>query len=669
VLRVTQLDLEVLMKRVALATASAILCASLSLIGANSFETRLSPDRQILQALNRLTFGPRPGDVEEVRRIGLEKWIDLQLHPERIPENPTLEKRLEPLETLRMDSATVLRDYVAPQQMMQQAMIFKPLNQLLPQEQARKLQIGTAEQRKATLDALDPEKRKEVLMMLPVDTIADLPEYKKEADDARKEQVAQRQAEMRKRNPQLMDLLTAEQAQIARNGNADQLKTLMDGLDPEKRLEVASVLPPQSAGEFPDLRREGMRKRAPAQLPESDRLAGKMLSAVYSNRQLEEVLVDFWFNHFNVYENKNPNGAVLSYSSLLTSYERDAIRPHVLGHFKDLLLAVAQHPVMLYYLDNWESMAADTDDRRDIGPFAPAIAAVLIPRLQANRQPHGLNENYGREIMELHTLGVNGGYTQKDVIEVARCFTGWTITKPQSPAFLFSGVMHDDGEKTVLGHKIPAGGGVKDGLTVLDILAHHPSTAHFISKQLAQRFVADDPPPALVERMAQTFLKTDGDLRAVLLTMFDSVEFRSEGAWDAKIKSPFEMVVSAVRATNADAIDTAILTQRVADLGEPLYRKVEPNGYPLTGDGWLGTADLLGRLNFTSSLIMGKVPGVKVDTARWNGKTPDEISRDLLDRPAAPETMAVISAGFGNGNVAPTAIAQLILGSPEFNKR
>jgi uncharacterized protein (DUF1800 family) len=555
--------------------------------------------------------------------------------------------------------------------MMQRMIVFKPLNQIVSQDEARKLQIGTAEQRKAILDSLAPEKRKQALMTLPVDSIADLPEYKKEADDARKEQATERQAEMRKRNPQLVDLLTPQQAQIARNGNWDQLKALMNSLDPDKQLEVASALPPQSAAEFPDLRREGMRKRTPAQLPTSDRDAGKMLRAIYSNRQLEEVLADFWFNHFNVYENKNPNGAVLSYSSLLTSYERDAIRPHVLGHFKDLLLAVAQHPVMLYYLDNWESMAADTENRRDVGPFAPAIASVLIPnpRPLANRQPHGLNENFGREVMELHTLGVNGGFTQKDVIEVARCFTGWTITKPQAPAFLFSEVMHDDGEKTVLGHKIPAGGGIKDGLTVIDILAHHPSTAHFISKQLAQRFVADDPPPALVERMAQTFLKTDGDIRAVLLTMFDSVEFRSEGAWDAKIKSPFEMVVSAVRATNADAIDTTILTQRVSELGEPLYRKVEPNGYPLTGDGWLGTADLLGRLNFTSSLIMGKVPGVKVDTARWNGKSADEISRDLLARPAAPETMAVISAGVGSDNVVPTAIAQLILGSPEFNRR
>src|SRR6185437_2687252 len=282
------------MKRLTLATASGtlLLCASLPIIGANPFETRLSPDRQILQALNRLTFGPRPGDVEEVRRIGLEKWIDLQLHPDRIAENPTLEKRLEPLETLRMDSATVVRDYLVQQQMMQQQTIqFVSLNQLLPQDQARKLQIGTAEQRKAILDSLDPEKRKQSLMVLPMDSIADLPEYKKEADDARKEQAAERQAESRKRNPQLMDLLTPEQARIARSGDWDQLKALMDSLDPDKQVQVASALPPQSAAGFPDLRREGMRKRAPAQLPTSDRDAGKMLRAIYSNRQLEEVLV------------------------------------------------------------------------------------------------------------------------------------------------------------------------------------------------------------------------------------------------------------------------------------------------------------------------------------------------------------------------------------------
>src|SRR4029077_19239774 len=228
---------------------------------------------------------------------------------------------------------------------------------------------------------------------------------------------------------------------------------------------------------------------------------------------------------------------------------------------------------MLYYLDNWESMAPGGFQ---VGPFAPRRAIVnglpntILPG-PFGRIAHGLNENYGREVMELHTLGVNGGYTQKDVIEVARCFTGWTVTNPENPEFVFAPFMHDFGEKTVLGHKIAAGGGEQDGLQVIDILARHPSTAKFISRELAQRFVADDPPQALVDRMAQKFTKTDGDLRAVLETMFTSPEFFSEGAWQAKVKSPFEMVVSAVRALGAEAADAFTLVQKIADLGEPLY--------------------------------------------------------------------------------------------------
>lgn len=657
------------MKRSLLLVATATIAAAtlpfLSLFAAGTpgpFETRLPPDRRVIQVLNRLTFGPRPGDVEEVRRIGLEKWIDLQLHPERIPESPVLETRLEPYETLRMDFVTVLKDYMQPQPAM--AMLQAPnLNTLMSQEERRKVMNGTAEERRAALVAMDPEKRKQVLLTMPPTNLESLPEFKQEADDARKAQQQQMQAEVRKRNPPLEDLLAPEQIAIARNGSPEQVKALFDELDPEKRVQVAFRLPPQVGAEFPGLRREGMRAQQPQQLVSSDLRAGKLLRAVYSNQQLEEVLVDFWFNHFNVYEGKSVQNAALSYRALLTSYERDAIRPHVLGHFKDLLLAVAQHPAMLYYLDNWQSMAPDADDRLQVGPFARPFVSYAVQQ-PPNRQPHGLNENYGRELMELHTMGVNGGYTQQDVIEVARCFTGWTVRKPYDPGFIFLDFMHDEGEKTVLGHKIAANGGEKDGLQVFDILAHHPATAHFISKQLAQRFVADEPPPALVDRMAQTFLKTDGDLRAVLQTMFASQEFLSEGAWQAKIKSPFEMVVSALRATGADTLDIGALNQKISDLGEPLYGKVEPNGYPLTGDAWLGTADLLGRLSFATALVTGKVAGVKVDATRWDGKDAAAISRDLLGRQAAPETLEAISPG-----PAPASLAALIIGSPEFNRR
>jgi uncharacterized protein (DUF1800 family) len=232
------------------------------------------------------------------------------------------------------------------------------------------------------------------------------------------------------------------------------------------------------------------------------------------------------------------------------------------------------------------------------------VPDTIIPT-PIGRLAHGLNENYGREVMELHTLGVKGGYTQDDVIAEARCFTGWTVRDTNNPEFVFAPFMHDFGEKTVLGHKIPAGGGEEDGLQAIDILAHHPSTAKFISPELAQRFVADDPPQSLVDRMAQTFMKTDGDLRAVLETMFTSPEFFSEGAWQAKVKSPLEMVVSAVRAVGGEATDTYTLVQKIAELGEPLYNKLEPNGYPNTAEAWLSTAGVMGRMNFSAALASG----------------------------------------------------------------
>jgi len=379
------------------------------------------------------------------------------------------------------------------------------------------------------------------------------------------------------------------------------------------------------------------------------------------------VLVDFWFNHFNVFENMNvapqPPNAV---RTLLASYERDAIRPHVLGKFKDLLLATARHPAMLYYLDNWESISPNAFDTFQVGPFATG------PNLsqQFSRQAHGLNENYGREVMELHTLGVDGGYTQADVIAVARCFTGWTIRQPATkPEFVFASFMHDTGEKIVLGHTIAAGGGEQDGLQAIDILARHPSTARFISRKLAERFVADDPPQSLVDRMAQTFTKTDGDLRAVLQTMLTSPEFFSEGAWEAKVKSPFEMVVSAVRAMGGEASDAFTLVQKIADLGEPLYGKLEPTGYPETGEGWLSTANLLGRVNFATALASGQVPGVKVDSSRLEGRDAAAIAREVLGRPASDQTLEALAKGLEGKQPTARMVASLVLSSPDFQRR
>ncbi|MEI9975577.1 MAG: DUF1800 domain-containing protein [Ignavibacteriota bacterium] len=367
----------------------------------------------------------------------------------------------------------------------------------------------------------------------------------------------------------------------------DKQDEVIDAMPQAMRQSLFAVAPP-------DLRRRIEFTSGPAQVVARDLQEGKILRAVYSNRQLEEVLTDFWFNHFNVFLDKGAD------HYLTTEYEREAIRPHVLGKFRDLLEATAKSPAMLFYLDNWESVGAST----------PAAFVGRGPTAQRR----GLNENYGRELLELHTLGVDGGYTQKDVTEVARCFTGWTIDRPQQGgSFRFAERQHDLSEKVVLGVTISAGGGEKDGEKVLDIVSRHPSTARFISKKLAQRFVADDPPTALVDRMAQTFLKSDGDLRAVMQTMLESKEFWSEAAYHSKIKSPLEVVVSAVRASSGNVDFAQSLVNQIAQLGEPLYRKIEPTGYSNTSREWMNTAGLMARMNFAVQLSGNKVPGVTVE--------------------------------------------------------
>jgi uncharacterized protein (DUF1800 family) len=395
--------------------------------------------------------------------------------------------------------------------------------------------------------------------------------------------------------PKLTSLLAPGQIQVLRAGTAQQKLDLFGSLPQDRQDQVLESMGQGMRGQLfvaapPALRRRIQSTNGPQAMVAQDLVEAKLLRAVYSGRQLEEVLVDFWYNHFNVFLDKGAD------RYMVTAYERDEIRPHVLGKFEDLLRATAQSPAMLYYLDNWESMGAQST--------------------AGKRRQRGLNENYGRELLELHTLGVNGGYTQKDVTEVARCFTGWTIQQPQRVAeFEFNPKMHDDGEKTVLGVRIPAGGGIDDGFKVLHLLAHHPATARFISRKLAMRFVADDPPATLVNRMAATFLKKDGDLRAVLKTMFDSPEFWSRGAYRSKMKSPLEMVASSLRALNADLDFAFGLNNQLNQLGEPLYRKAEPTGYSNSGQEWLNSAGLLARMNFSVALVNNKVPGVKVDSA------------------------------------------------------
>jgi uncharacterized protein (DUF1800 family) len=648
-----------MIKRLLLTAVVAVLAADGASPPGNTparFDAKLSPEEKVLQALNRLTFGARPGDIEEVRRLGVEKWIALQLHPERIAEDAELEARLKPLETIRMEPAEVFSKYF-PQ--------FPPgfvqpvrLNELLPGEQLRKVFSGTAEERHAAIMALDPEKRMKVLAAVPPNVVEGLPDLQKEQTAAREKQQEERQMEMRRMRPPLNELLEPRQLQVALRGTPEQRAALFASMDPEKLQKLAVSLPPEALASQPGLRRTGMMSRSPQQVVIGDLREAKVYRALDSKRQLEEVLTDFWFNHFNIFEGKDRVRAMLA------SYERDAIRPHVLGKFKDLLLATARHPAMLYYLDNWQSMSPDVFQ---IGPFAPG---PFVPAQQLARQAHGLNENYGRELLELHTLGVNGGFTQQDVIAVARCFTGWTIRQPnQKPEFTFAAFMHDTAEKTVLGHVIPAGGGEQDGLQVIEILARHPSTARFISTKLARRFVADDPPQTLIEHMVRTYTKTDGDLRAVLEAMFASREFFSEGARQSKVKSPLEMVVSAARALDAHPTDALMLAQKIADMGEPLYGKEAPNGYKDSRETWLSTAGVMARVEFANALANGLIPGVRVDRSRFAGKDAAAISHELLHRDLSAQTLAAIEQGLRGRQPAPGLIAGLVISSPEFQRR
>ena len=504
-----------------------------------SAATLPSDNKTIVHVLNRIGFGPRPGDVEKVRTMGLEAYIEQQLRPERIPD-ASMEARLAGFPTLRMSSRELSEEYERP------------------------------------------------------------------AMEARR------------------------QRQQQQGAGANQA-----GMPPDPVQQRAN--------------------RPIVELSEQ-----KILRAAYSDRQLQEVLTDFWFNHFNVDARKGPE------RFLLTEYERDAIRPHVLGKFRDLLEATAKSPAMLFYLDNWMSASGtglDPRSGRDLSPAAPdpqtrrgalgrggfgrgglgrggqrfpAMPARPNPQRQQNMSK-GLNENYGRELMELHTLGVDGGYTQKDVTEVARAFTGWTIQNPRlGGSYRFEPRLHDPGQKVVLGHAIKAGGGESDGQQVLDILAKHPSTSHFIATALVRRFVSDTPPPRLVDRVAARFHDTDGDLREVMRTLLMSPEFLSPDAYRAKVKTPFEFVVSAVRATGADVQDGTPVVRTMQQLGMPLYMCQPPTGYKDTADAWVNTGALVSRMNFALQLASGRVPGITVDVQAGLKTGPynynDGVGRDGVSR-------------------------------------
>jgi uncharacterized protein (DUF1800 family) len=521
----------------------ALLAGALPVIGITA-PPPPTDEATVVHVLNRLAYGPRPGDVERVRTMGLSKWIDAQLQPERI-DDAALRPRLAGLETLSLSSGALMKGYD------------------IPREAKREIQKKQAEMG----DASEEDRRK------------------------------------------------------ARREFMQKYGAQMDG-------------PP---------------RRVTEELQEA-----KVLRAVYGERQLDEVMTDFWLNHFNVYAQKGP----VKY--LVAEYEREVLRPHAFGRFEDLLLATAQSPAMLFYLDNWLS----TDPNAKMLDEAGGMGRGRYRRRpegagNANRR-RGLNENYAREIMELHTLGVDGGYTQKDVTEVARCFTGWTIRglRQQDPEFHFEPRFHDNGVKAVLGETIKAGG-EDEGRKVIHLLATHPQTARLIATKLTRRFVSDEPPPALVDRAAQVFRRTDGDIREVVRTIVTSPEFLAPEARTAKVKTPLEFVVSAVRASGAQVGDARALAKRIADMGMPLYLQQPPTGYKDAAEAWVSTSALLARLNFATDLAAGRVPGVTLDAS---GLAADR----LVPQGLSEQTRKTLAA---EGELTPARMAGLVLGSPEFQRR
>ncbi|MFN2497463.1 MAG: DUF1800 domain-containing protein [Pyrinomonadaceae bacterium] len=592
---------------------------------------RLNEDQRILHVLNRLGFGARPGDLERVKAIGLDQYINQQLSPEKISDE-VAQARLKNLSTLSMSTAELYEKFPQPGQLLRQL------------ERKGDLPAGLAAARDSRAQTQVPAPGEASAAKTP-NAMA----MNGEDNGAAKPQLPARGGN-----------------NAAANGNT---------MDQRYRQALREYYA-QNGLQLP--------QRITAELQ-----ASRILRAVYSERQLQEVMVDFWSNHFNVFAGKGAD------RWLLISYDRDTIRPNAMGNFSELLLATAQSPAMLFYLDNFQSVSPNASNfgnqrlRAQQNPLAqlmrggaqnrPSPRMTNDPQQQPPQQqpPRGINENYARELMELHTLGVDGGYTQKDVQEVARCFTGWTILAPRGAAaatqamtngpraemlrenagrFFFNPRVHDDGEKVVLGQKIPAGGGIKDGLRVLDILAHRPATAKFIATKLVRYFVSDNPPTALVNRVAATFSKSNGDIRETLRAIFFSPEFNSPEAYRAKVKRPFELAISAIRTLGGETNGGPGLHQWIARMGEPLYGFQTPNGYSDAAESWVNTGGLLERLNFGLTLASNRIPGTRVDLKRFL----DNSSSDSFDKSQMMDRfLNVIVAGDMSAKTRETLLKQI----------
>jgi uncharacterized protein (DUF1800 family) len=594
---------------------------------AEKWQQPLAEKQKIELLLNRITFGPRPGDVERVEQMGLNNFLEQQLHP-RTLDDSTVEARLQGLQTLEMAPAELAVDFPPPMQA-----------KLIEQRRLAALERQGA----SPATALRPGFRRFGSAPAP-DQVQNT---SRNAASNTAPSATQNEAQSPMQGEAGAAMMTAQRDQAA---TQNALQARMQG-----PREIIMQLGQQ-----------------------------EMLRAVYSQRQLQEVMVHFWMNHFNIYW---PKGADRYY---LTSFEQDVIRPRALGNFEDLLVATAESPAMLFYLDNWLSVSPNQQNapffRQPLpGAFRPFGPGSLAQPKKAQAR-RGLNENYGRELMELHTIGLH--YTQQDVTEVARCFTGWTIQRPgQGGGFYFNPRTHDYGKKVVLGYTIPAGQGIEDGLEVLHILAMSPLTAQHLAYQLCQRFVADNPPPDLVNRAAKTYLQTHGDIRSVLKTILTSPEFYSQGAYQAKVKSPFQYVASALRALNAETDGGMPLLGAMAQMGEPVFLYEAPSGYDDVANTWINSSSLLMRMNFAIALGLGRIRGTEVDWQAIDreeaGKTPRQmisrLAEQLTGGGVSPATETAILDKLTRGDPADWGdfrpgqqtrmVASLMIASPEFQKR
>ena len=623
---------------------------------------QLQGEQRILHALNRLTFGPRPGEVAEVDRIGLKRWFEMQLNPQTIDDS-ALNTRLSAYPAMFLPQAELIERYPSPQRLrkiidQEEPLPRDPVEHAIYADNIALYQDAKARRSAVAQAALtprsaapSPKSGQDLTGKTPLKQASEAPL----ADTADPELAESGPARPGVAKPDMAkpDVGNLETNKPAVNrGRARHDESAFPeaatveilALPPDARVRRVLDLQPEeliafrrslSQAELAGLTHDlsPQQKEIFGALGGAERMVGaevlesRLERDVYSRRELEAVMTDFWLNHFNVYLRKNQNEPYL-----LPAYERETIRPHALGRFEDLLVATARSPAMLLYLDNWQSIGPDSQAAQR-GPRKPGIARIAAIKQPAIKQPpkdRGLNENYARELMELHTVGVGcevstdhpateldpacgKGYTQADVTEVAKVFSGWTIDRPaQSGEYRFEERRHQPGQKLVLGQTIPEGG-EREGLEVLHRLATSPATARFLSTKLAIRFVSDTPPPALVDRMSKSYLATGGDIRSVLRTMFDSPEFWSPSVFRAKVKTPLEFVTSALRSTGADITNAVPVVQALDRLGMPLYGMQTPNGYSWKSDPWISTGGLVSRLNFALVLSSDRLPGTRTD--------------------------------------------------------